>query len=412
VRGQFHDIRVRYFFLRQQSFFWIAQRACYRVCLLFFGVCLLPISALLHFLSFRHARIVIDRIGHLALEPDCIIKERLLGHISSHRFFITCAAGSAANDYLLDKWKSHFIVVTNPVYCFLITSLSELGLMRLQVRHYARRNDGAHGAFRVFSEWGVREPVLTCSEAERLELFEHLGMPRDAWYVCVHHRDGTYLPGDEGVQSYRNASPETLVGAIEVVLKRGGWVVRVGDSKATPMPIKHERFLDYAVSLQKSPKIDVLLMAFPRFVLGSTSGITVLASVFGVPCAIANALPYGGGWYGSKDLVLPKILRDAKTGRVLAAREIFARGTSTYRFAEQYDQAGVLIEENSAEDIEALTYEMFSSLAPEIGHSQRGGDNFTERFFSVRDCGHGSQARYFIEPLLKRGVLEPGELNR
>lgn len=45
------------------------------------GLLLLPVTALLHLADFRHVTIFTDRIGHLALEPDCLLKEQMLGHI-------------------------------------------------------------------------------------------------------------------------------------------------------------------------------------------------------------------------------------------------------------------------------------------------------------------------------------------
>jgi putative glycosyltransferase (TIGR04372 family) len=407
----YQDFRARYLFLRGQSVHWVLGRLVYRSCLLVLSVVLLPVSVVLHALSIRHVRIVQDRIGHLALEPDCVIKECVLGNIAVRRFVITSPAGSAANEFLLDQWKSFFIVVRNPLCCFLITSLSELGLMRLRVSHYARPVGGPHHAFKVFSQWGRRGPILSFPDSDRTRLHEHLGIPLDAWYVCVHHRDGAYLPADEGVQSYRNGSPEGLYRAINLILSKGGWVVRVGDANTKPMAIQHERFLDYAVSPKKSPEIDVLLMAFPRFVLGSTSGITVLASVFGVPCAVANAIPYGGGWFGSGDLVLPKMLEDSRTGRVLTAKEIFSVGMSSYRFSDQYERAGVKVTENSADDIEALAYHMLSSLDPQSVSPSLRTTRFVERFFTANDCGHGSQARYFVDPLIAKGIVMRHELS-
>ena len=54
-----------------------------------------------------------------------------------------------------------------------------------------------------------------------------------------------------------------------------------------------DRIVDYALSAEKSPWMDVFLCARGRFFLGGASGLQLVPLTFGVPCAVANAAPMG-----------------------------------------------------------------------------------------------------------------------
>lgn len=52
------------------------------------GIVLLPLTLLLHLMGYRHVNVFTDRIGHLALELDCLIKEQQLGLISARKWLL------------------------------------------------------------------------------------------------------------------------------------------------------------------------------------------------------------------------------------------------------------------------------------------------------------------------------------
>ena len=88
----------------------------------------------------------------------------------------------------------------------------------------------------------------------------------------------------------------------------------MGDPSMIPLPAM-PGVIDYAHSPLRCDWMDVFLCARVRFMLGSASGMCVLASTFGVPCAVANqSLPTVALPYGTADLFIPKLLRSVPSG--------------------------------------------------------------------------------------------------
>ena len=69
---------------------------------------------------------------------------------------------------------------------------------------------------------------------------------------------------------------------------------------------KMKNVIDYAWSNLKSDRLDFCIIGKARFMIGNTSGITCLASVMGIPCAVTNVVPFCVGWLTEKDIFIPK----------------------------------------------------------------------------------------------------------
>lgn len=123
--------------------------------------------------------------------------------------------------------------------------------------------------------------IVASCEVER----DRIGLPRDAWFVCLHVREGGYK-GDW--ESPVNANISNYVGAIKEITQRGGWVVRLGDPSMTRLP-KLERVIDYPFSSSKSAIMDVYLMKECSFVLCTCSSILDTAFLLDKPVVMTNS---------------------------------------------------------------------------------------------------------------------------
>lgn len=63
----------------------------------------------------------------------------------------------------------------------------------------------------------------------------------------------------------------------------------MGDTTMEPLPFLPQ-VIDYAHHPLRSPRLDIILCARARCILGNTSGIFLVGSIFGVPSA-ANMVP-------------------------------------------------------------------------------------------------------------------------
>lgn len=321
------------------------------------------VPALILFLS--RMRIIVltspGRIGHLCLEPDCYIKEGLLG-LRRRQFGIFLVPESVvANKVVLRLWAEKLTIITSGFWCRLLSPLARFPLLSFSLAPYAVAINETALCAAIYAKWRDRPPLLKLPpdlSEKGWRALEKLGLPPGAWYVCVHSREGGYSPGDEHLHSYRNSDIADYRLAIEAIVARGGWCVRVGESTSKPLsPIKG--VIDYAHSDLKSDWMDVFLCANCLFFLGNSSGLYLLSSIFGVPSALANLMPISNSLpIVPGDIGIPKILKRRETGTPLDYATILSSPLGDYRFSEQYAKEGIVIEENSAEDIRDLAIEM------------------------------------------------------
>lgn len=328
------------------------------------SILFLPLSIILFFLDFRRIMLFTDRIGHLAIEPDILLKAQHLGLIKTKRWFVLAPPKRVANLYLLKYWQRYFSIYQGTLSCFFLHCISLWPFMRYDLSHFINNDNDAQLGYKVYQLWSDKPPLLSLS-AEDMEWgndqLTRLNLPHDAWFVCIHAREGGFSPVDEVLHAHRNGKIENLIPAIEEITQRGGWVVRLGDPTMVPLK-KMPRVIDYAHHPLRSARLDIILCARSRFILGNTSGMFLIGTIFGVPSALANMIPMPTLGFSPKDLSMPKSYFSNKEARYLSFPEVMDSQISIFRYASLYDQANVTVKENDADDILLLTKEMLDRL--------------------------------------------------
>ncbi len=346
---------------------------------------LLPVTIVLHLAGFRRLTVFTERIGHLAIEPDCLLKEQALGLIPKRRWFMLAPSRRVANRHLLNYWKPLIRVYEHGTVCFVLDTMSSFRLMRYDTFKYLRPARSPWSAYQIYSRWTGRPPLLCLTPADTQwaqGALRGLGLPDSAWFVCVHVREGGFSPVDEELQAHRNGNIEATIPAMEEIARQGGWVIRIGDSSMRRLP-PLPQVIDYAHHPMKSDRLDVVLCARARFILGNTSGIALVGSVFGVPCATINVIPTTNLWYNPHDVCIPKLLWSLQLNRYLRFDEIFGSRIARLRYASMYSEAGIRVDENSADDVTDLVEEMI----------QRLDDTFVE---TPDDVGRAERFRSYL----------------
>jgi len=340
------------------------------------------------FLVLSHA----DRIGHLSIEPDCYVKEGRLGLRKKILGIFLVPPKTAANKVLLRLWAEELPFITSGFWCRMLVPLARIRWASHPISDYAVAINQTALCPSIQAKWKGRAPLLSLSPDLLLQgrkSLVQLGLPADAWYVCVHSREAGYSPSDEHLHSYRNSDIDHYVLAMRSIVERGGWCIRVGEPTSKPiLPMKG--VIDYAHSPVRSESMDVFLCASCKFFLGNSSGLHLLSSVFGVSSALANLVPISTSLpFFPGDIGIPKLLRRVDTGEALKFSEILGSPVGNYRFSEQYVKDGIAVEENSPEDIRELALEM---LERRIGTpTYTPEDEFLQqRFRSLFREGHYS----------------------
>ncbi len=304
------------------------------------------------------------RIGHLAFDPDIFLKQTIIGEHPRFRLVLLLSDEECANPCLLSYWEKYILVVRSKVYRSILWPFQFFDYVQVNPLE-TRKAMGQHGMRpAVLGRWGGRPPLLELSDSHRErgeEALRALGVPPGAWFVCVHSREGGFSPEVEHLHSYRNSPISSYALAMEAIVQRGGWCVRMGD--ATMAPVEPMRgVVDYAHSAQKSDWMDIFLCASCRFLLGANSGLNMASTVFGVPVALANVIPMHVMYrFLTADMAIPKLLRK-RSGEYVTFDENFNSPIANIRRPAEFEKNGLVCVDNNPEEIRDLAVEMLDRL--------------------------------------------------
>ena len=389
---------------------WIARLIAIEV----MWVVLLPITVLAHLAGYRRVSIFVERIGHLASEFDGFLKERALGWLPTRRWFVVAPRQSVANPCLLDYWSRHVLIIQRPWLGAVLRAMGRHGVMEWAVRQYTPTpvDQGPATYYSVLAAWGDRPPLLALDEAHRTRgraVLAEMGVPSDAWFVAIHAREAGFSVENEAAQAFRNSDILRLIPAIREVRRRGGWVVRMGDSTMRPFP-RMDGVVDYALHPARSDWMDVFLCAEARFFVGSSSGLFFVATAFGTPCALANMIPSSHLAFAPADLSILKLIWSERLGRYLTFPEIFSTPVANYEFAKLFTEDGLRVEENTEEDLLNVVKEMLDRVEGSCSETPEERA-FQKQFVSLLrpwHYGHGAAGRIGAGFLRRhRDLLKP-----
>ncbi|PPR11170.1 MAG: hypothetical protein CFH41_01271 [Alphaproteobacteria bacterium MarineAlpha11_Bin1] len=259
------------------------------------------------------------------------------------------------------------------------------------------------------AEWSQPGPQLsfTSEEHERGQaLLRELGVPEGGAYVCIFAKDRGYsdnpdTPPDPdsywGTKDFRNCDIKGYIAAAEYLAERGIRVLRMGvHTPAELLPAGlHPNIVDYTgvvrPTLSDPDFADTYLQATCKFFVGTGSGIYILSSMFGVPVAYANMLPYGECGRMPHDIVIFKNSRYKRSGELIPYRHMIARGVDsdwlTLDELEKLDADGVEFLENTPDEILALVREMNERLDGEW-QPESDDDMLQSRFIEISPARH------------------------
>jgi putative glycosyltransferase (TIGR04372 family) len=316
------------------------------------------------------------RIGEMAIQLELFAKSGVLGWRPPMIGVLLAPEDRIVNGCLLDYFRPYVQVVSGPQMLDSCANLRDQGLahnptMAALPDGRMVPDDRAMVAInRVWQDQG-RPPLLSLRQdhaARGRACLAQMGVPPDAWFACLHVRSGGFLnEGPTARNTLRNADVATYLPAVEAIIRRGGWVVRIGDPSMPPLP-EMPGVVDYARSSLKSDWMDVYLMAAARFFLGTTSGPWVVAHCFGTPVAMTNQLPFSERPFSDRDLFISKLLRRKDSGEVLPFAEAMAPPFRHQFCPVPYESAGVEVVDNTAEEIVELVEEMMARLDGTAGY--------------------------------------------
>jgi putative glycosyltransferase (TIGR04372 family) len=313
---------------------------------------------------------VFSPIGHMGL-IDIYIKGHILGCLGDDRLVLFGPQEAYSNKELTNYWSKYLdIVETSSNFDFpsaLVEKTEErIGLIRTRTDElFTLAEFGA----KVQLEWEAKgfAALLSISQKhleEGRKALDELGMPKGAWFCGLHVREGV-----DKLRNARNASIDSYYLAIDEVISRGGWVIRMGDRSMKKLPYKYG-LIDLPFTDYNLDWMNLFVWGEGRFLIGTGSGPVVLPLCFGKGAAIANWAPLASRQWGSKDILLPKHYYHVGENRYLSPEE---RMSERYGYIESINalkDMGVELHDNSPEEIRDLVIQMIDSLDDNVKINQ------------------------------------------
>jgi putative glycosyltransferase (TIGR04372 family) len=159
---------------------------------------------------------------------------------------------------------------------------------------------------------------------------------------------------------YRDSHIKNYIPAMEELVRRGYWVLRMGSVVKEPLDIKNPRIIDYACSQERTEFMDLYIYAHCHFAVGVFSGPIDLANSLGKPVAAVNTVPLLGGMsHGYRNTIIsPKLLFNESNGRLMTLNEIIDSNCLNYCYSNEFKEDGIKLIENESDMITQLAIEV------------------------------------------------------
>lgn len=334
-------------------------------------VALLPLAIILYPTSLALLRFRIhiwpiysERLGHQCLESDCAIRSSTSNR-TPRKVLLISRKRKTANSMFLDFLPSGAQHFEGRIVYAAAVALTYFNLYQKakrfcrvptisQTHHIIVKNTPI--AFKMNREnrkkaIALLGELISCSKLPQ-EYRNYRG------YCAVNFRHPyEEILGDQ-LQAQRYSSAAKLELSLKYMREIGIIPVLAGSPPSKYMAgLPEDLFVNYAASKWKSDINDVLLSGNATFCLGSTSGLTLLSSVFGVPSIVHNQVPYREFWYTNMDIVVPKLMRNKESGKLVSYNKKIIDSELKRRY--MIDKTDVCnYEECAAEDILEAVREM------------------------------------------------------
>ncbi len=322
----------------------------------FLRLLLVPFAALVVIaarlgLPIRFGRIWSDRMGHMAGNMECYLCERAAGLSQGWDVWFHGAEPCSAQ---LAKMLARVVRIDPTPFtriCALVNRLFA-GWQKYEI-------DPVNVDLDIYNLMEKQPPHLSFTpeeEARGQHGLIKLGIPRGAKWIYLIVRDAAkhpHLP----YHSYRNPDIKDHAPAAKWLVDRGYYVVRMGKGVLHPMPIKHPRIIDFAMQKPHDDFMAVYLGAHCAFCLSTGTGPDAIPVIFRRPICYVNYVPVEYlQTYNAGSLAIWK--HHEKDGKRMTLAEIYASGSGHFMRAEQFEEAGIKLVDNTPQEIMDATVEM------------------------------------------------------
>jgi len=317
---------------------------------------------------------VIGTMGYL----DTIVKMIKLGWLP-YKYPILLVHDKCPNYCYLNYWKQYFpsMILDSDLKKSFLPLTSKVEINSLYKMPNGQLMEQIEASTIIQKQWiyEKRSHLLTLTDSDTIrgqDCLRKMGVPDDAWFVAVHTREGI----EKGYE-VRDSDINTYILAFETIVKKGGWVIRMGGPKMSKLP-PMQNVIDYVHTPFKSEWMDVFLWAKCRFFLGTQSGPMHIPQTFGVYSIVTNCTPLPDRPW-SNELFIPKLVWSERTKQFLTFSEMLNSPIGHAYSLQTIMAHKCRLIDNSPEDINEVVLEMLRILDGTQVYTQED-NNYQNKF--------------------------------
>ncbi len=370
-------------------------KICYR-CLpnLPLYIIALPIVLLVRLMSpfylIRFGLLFSSRIGHFAANTEIYLCEKDAGiNVPDRPYLDIFFFGHKflCNKQLAKMWKRTLRIwpawICGPIY-------SLIGFWPGGLKHQVDQNtQHDRDVHNLLDKYPAHLRFTKEEESTGLFNLNAMGIPSNAPFVCIIVRDKGYLNSqilhtDWSYHNYRDSSIKNFVLAAEELVARGYYVIRMGTVVENALSSDNPKIIDYAFNGMRSDFMDIYLGAKCSFCVSTGTGWDAVPSwLFRKPTVFTNFVPFGYIPTFREDFIyIIKHHIDLCTKIELSFPQIFERGVGYCMISKVYSDNGVILIENTEEEIRDVVLEMEERLTRKFNKSEQYS-NLQSKFLKI-----------------------------
>jgi putative glycosyltransferase (TIGR04372 family) len=368
----------------------------------------LVIRAIRPWVHVRMAMFATSRIGHFVADAAILLARRSLEPPGTRTIDVFWIRTPTCNDQwarmvrrqLFVRWWVRYVATFNKLIPG--GAVHELELPSLS------GNRAAYNPLRL----SPARFTFTPDEDQRAKAW----LKRRGWrdgekFICLQVRDSAYLsthplhsPAGKGhwdYHDYRDSDIDTYVEAVQALVDRGYWVIRMGKVVHKRLPLDHQRVIDYPFAPDQDDLLDIWLSVHCHLFVSTSTGIDVIPWAYGQPPGVyVNALPLLSCASQVNNIWVPKHLRWKDSGAYLTLRE---HCEHPHGSEAQYEQAGIVIECLTPSEIAAAVLEGEQRLTGTWIETEADRDRQGRCWDVLRSCPGFLRLHDYIHPEARFG---------
>ena len=312
----------------------------------------------------RYGNLFSNRIGHFAGNTELYLCEKGARINTPQKFTLDLfyIEKPISNYQLLKMWKRLLIILPSWLICR-VKIINEL-IPDWEIHEVGHNANMDRDIFNLLDKYPAHLKFTAEEEIKGQEQLKNIGLSNNEKFVCLFVRDKAYLNSyqpehDWSVHDYRDANIQNYILAIQELINRGYYVIRMGAKVKEPVNFKNPKFIDYAYNGMRTDFLDIYLGAKCEFCISSSSGWDAVPGfLFRKPVLITNLVPAGYlPTFTNKYIVMIKGHYSIDLDRYLTFSEIFEKGLGYILDSSIYSTKKVKLVENSPEEIKEAVIE-------------------------------------------------------